>query len=77
MYQELSIDNETVTLIQECERELEETFKKIDEQCDRNSLRVLNAFHKHQISEVHFNMTTGYGYGDIGRDGKPLGKKGE
>lgn len=68
MYQELSIDNETVTLIQECERELEETFKKIDEQCDRNSLRVLNAFHKHQISEVHFNMTTGYGYGDIGRD---------
>lgn len=68
MYQELNIDNETVTLIQECERELEETFKKIDEQCDRNSLRVLNAFHKHQISEVHFNMTTGYGYGDIGRD---------
>ncbi len=68
MYQELNVDNETVTLIQECERELEETFKKIDEQCDRNSLRVLNAFHKHQISEVHFNMTTGYGYGDIGRD---------
>lgn len=68
MIQELGIDNETVTLIQKCEQELEEIFKKIDEQCDKNSLKVLNAFHKYQISEVHFNMTTGYGYGDIGRD---------
>lgn len=68
MIQELEIDNETVTLIQKCEQELEEIFKKIDEQCDKNSLKVLNAFHKYQISEVHFNMTTGYGYGDIGRD---------
>lgn len=68
MYQELGIDNEIVSLVQKCEQELEETFKKIDEQCDKNSLKVLNAFRKHQISEVHFNLTTGYGYGDIGRD---------
>ena len=28
----------------------------------------MNAFHKHHINEAHFNATTGYGYGDIGRD---------
>lgn len=68
MYQELGISKETVEFIQKCEQKLEKSFKKIDEQADLNSLKVLNAFHKYQISEVHFNMTTGYGYGDLGRD---------
>jgi len=68
MYQELGISPETVEFVQECEQKLGNIFKKIDEQADYNSLKVLNAFHKYQISEVHFNMTTGYGYGDIGRD---------
>ena len=68
MYQELGINRETVEFVQECEQKLEKIFKIIDEKADLNSLKVLNAFHKYQISEVHFNMTTGYGYGDIGRD---------
>lgn len=68
MYQELGISKETVEFIQKCEQKLEKSFKKIDEQADLNSLKVLNAFHRYQISEVHFNMTTGYGYGDLGRD---------
>lgn len=68
MYQELGISKETVEFVQKCEQKLEQKFKKIDEQANLNSMKVLNAFHKYQISEVHFNMTTGYGYGDIGRD---------
>jgi len=68
MYQELGIRKEIVEFVQECEQKLGKIFKKIDEQADLNSLKVLNTFHKYQISEVHFNMTTGYGYGDIGRD---------
>ena len=31
-------------------------------------MKVLNAFHNNRISDVHFGSTTGYGYGDIGRD---------
>ena len=31
-------------------------------------MNVLNAFHNNKISEAHFNSTTGYGYGDIGRE---------
>ena len=68
MYKELGISNDTVEIVQKLELELADIYKKIDEDCDENSLKVLSSFHKHQISEVHFNSTTGYGYGDIGRD---------
>lgn len=36
--------------------------------CLVNSEKVLSAFHNNNVSEVNFNSTTGYGYGDIGRD---------
>lgn len=53
-----------------CEEEtkLKEQFDKIDSLVYRNSLKVLNAFHKNNLSESHFSSTTGYGYNDIGRD---------
>ena len=31
-------------------------------------MKVLKAFQDNNISDMHFNQTTGYGYGDIGRD---------
>ena len=68
MYKELDISLETVELVQKLELDLKDIYEKIDENCSLNSLKVLSSFHKHQISEVHFNSTTGYGYGDIGRD---------
>ena len=55
-------------LISECEIELSSIFKEIDDLNFKNSQKVLNAFHKAKISESHFNSTTGYGYGDLGRD---------
>lgn len=68
MYQELGIDERVVNLVNDAELELRNIYQRIDDSCERNSLRVLSSFHKHQISEVHFNSTTGYGYNDIGRD---------
>lgn len=68
MYQELGIDEKVVELASRLEVELKDIYQKIDQDCERNSLKVLSSFHKHQISEVHFNSTTGYGYNDIGRD---------
>ena len=55
-------------LVLECEKELQPIFQKIDEQEYQNSLKVLEAFKELNISESDFNGTTGYGYGDIGRD---------
>ncbi len=68
MYNELGISNETIELINESEKECLSEFEKIDELCNYNSLKVLNAFHKNHVSESCFNQTTGYGYGDYGRD---------
>ncbi|TWH49245.1 methionine gamma-lyase family protein [Sporomusa sp. KB1] len=43
-------------------------FARIDEISERNTAKVLKAFRNHQISEYLFRTTTGYGYGDSGRD---------
>ena len=50
------------------EKEIEPVFKEIAVLCEKNSLKVLQAFRKEQVSDMHFNSTTGYGYDDIGRD---------
>lgn len=68
MYKEFGIDEDLEKLANDVEEELKEEFKKVDERCVRNSLKVLKAFQNNKIAEVHFNSTTGYGYGDIGRD---------
>ena len=50
------------------EKKLEPIFKKIDEISFVNSQKVIESFWKENISESHFMSSTGYGYGDIGRD---------
>lgn len=54
--------------IKEAENKLKDVFSNIDDVCFYNSQKVLKAFWKENISETDFNSTTGYGYGDIGRD---------
>ena len=68
MYNELGIHDDVVELVNRCEVDCFDEFKKIDDICMANSLKVLNSFHKNRISEAHFNSTTGYGYNDLGRD---------
>ena len=46
-------------LIQESEQQLQKLFHKVEEVEEYNSLKVLNAFKKNNLSEIHFNMTTG------------------
>ena len=55
-------------LISDCECELVHTFKILDGICYENSKKVLDAFHETRVSASDFNGTTGYGYGDTGRD---------
>lgn len=55
-------------LIKESELELTDKFKEIDELAYKNSKKVLDAFQKFNVSQAHFNSTTGYGYDDLGRD---------
>lgn len=48
--------------------DVEEVFKSFDDIREYNQIKVLIAFQEERISDIHFGMTTGYGYGDIGRD---------
>jgi len=68
MYKKLEINESVIDLSKKVEKDIEGVFKQIDEVCEYNSIKVLKAFQKYNISELHMGSTTGYGYGDIGRD---------
>lgn len=55
-------------MIEKAEQMILPIFNEIDRSIFENSKKVLRAFHNNNISEIHFNSTTGYGYNDIGRD---------
>ena len=57
-----------IKYIYEAEYELRNEYKKHENICFYNSMKVLDAFHKNEISESHLTGTTGYGYNDYGRD---------
>lgn len=50
------------------EKDIKEYLDKVDDTTYFNSQKVLNAFIKEEVSENDFNITTGYGYADSGRD---------
>ncbi|MBR5388104.1 MAG: methionine gamma-lyase family protein, partial [Clostridia bacterium] len=54
--------------IEDCEKELLPQFKILEDIALFNQEKVLNAFKKNKIALRHFYGTTGYGYGDEGRD---------
>jgi len=43
-------------------------FAEIEQITEHNQLKVLAVFQKHRVSESHFIESTGYGYGDRGRE---------
>ena len=49
-------------------KKAKEQFEKIDEITEYNQQRVLKAFINHGVCESHFVASTGYGYGDRGRE---------
>jgi len=55
-------------MIETAEIEIQNELKNIDNICFFNSKKVLDSFNKNNLSEIHFNSTTGYGYNDIGRE---------
>lgn len=50
------------------EERLRERFRAVEETALFNQEKVLNAFKEERIALRHFNSSTGYGYGDEGRD---------
>lgn len=48
--------------------ELRPRFDAIDAISLQNTARILDSFRTHKVSDFDFRQTTGYGYGDLGRD---------
>ncbi|MBQ9920930.1 MAG: methionine gamma-lyase family protein [Clostridia bacterium] len=59
---------EILEKIKVLEEKYSERYKKIDDIAFKNQLRVMEAFRKHRVSDAMFTLSSGYGYGDLGRD---------
>ncbi len=68
MYEEFGIKKEVIELSEKVENEIKNVFSEIDKTEEINTLKVLMACQKYNLSDMHFGSTTGYGYGDVGRD---------
>ncbi len=62
------IDERIRALADEAQSECAEQFAQIDGNAEYNGQKVLAAFIDNKVSESCLKGTTGYGYGDIGRD---------
>ena len=65
---EFKVSDSVLSIVDKAEKSVEEQFKRIDEICRINQIRVMKAFSDNRVSEAHFGATTGYGYDDFGRD---------
>lgn len=63
-----NIDSRIIELAEKAEKNCAEAFRRIDETTEYNGAKVLKAFSDNKVSEPCFYGSTGYGYGDIGRD---------
>lgn len=68
MYKEFGIKDEVLDLSKKVEKDISSIIDDVNKRCEINTLKVLKAFNKYNISDMHFGSTTGYGYGDVGRD---------
>ena len=68
MLEKLGIEENLEKLSKEVEQEIESQLKKIDEICEKNSMKVLSAFQECNLQEMHLNSSTGYGIDESGRN---------
>ena len=67
-YKLLGISEEVYRFGTKIEESLKERFKEIDERAEYNQMKVLRAMQENHVSAECFNISSGYGYNDLGRD---------
>lgn len=68
MYESLGISADVYQFGEHILEELQARFLEIDEVAEYNQLKVIHAMQKNRVSEACFQVSTGYGYNDFGRD---------
>lgn len=66
--EEYGISDETIKLVDEIEEKLADKFREIDKIREYNEIKVIKAMQSERLSQAHFSDSSGYGYGDMGRD---------
>lgn len=67
-YKAMGICEEVYSYGEKTEHALKERFVAIDEIAEHNQLKVIAAMQKNRVSAECFQMSSGYGYNDLGRD---------
>ncbi len=68
IYETMGICREVSGFGEKIAASLEKRFSQIDEVAQANQLKVIHAMQKNKVSADCFQQTSGYGYGDYGRD---------
>ena len=55
-------------LSKQVEKEIQPILKRVDDICEKNSQKVLEAFQESRLQETHLNSSTGYGIDEPGRN---------
>ena len=64
----VKVEEKILELVSSSETELSDIYRKIDTVSEKNTAKVMAAFNTHHVSEALFASSSGYGYGDRGRD---------
>lgn len=67
-YQSMGIDEDVYEYGEKMLGKLKSRFDEIDQIAEYNQLKVLKAMRENKVSVECLSGTTGYGYGDVGRD---------
>lgn len=67
-YQTLGISKEVYEFGEKVEQSLKDRFAEIDRRAEYNQLKVIRAMQENRVSAECFNISSGYGYNDLGRD---------
>ena len=62
------MNQELLELTKKVEKKIEPQFKKIEEICSKNSIKVIEAFQECNLQEMHLATSTGYGIDETGRN---------
>lgn len=68
LWQRFGIKPELVALAEQVEEQIQPLHKQIAAIVSHNQMRVVAALHSQHLSDWHLNGSTGYGYGDVGRE---------
>lgn len=68
IYNQLGVSDKVLRFGQEVLAGLSDQFRHIDQVAEFNQAKVIAAMQKNQVNATHFNLSTGYGYDDEGRD---------